>query len=84
MAYQTRFIGIKEFRKNLSKLSKEARKKKTCFIVMSHSVPMMKVTPLTAEEASLEQLTKDIAEARAQYKRGEYYTTEELRKSLGL
>lgn len=80
----TRFIGIKEFRQNMSKLSKEAKKKKICFIVMHHSVPMMKVTPVTEREAALEQLARDVAEARAQHARGEGYTTEEVEALLGL
>ena len=77
----TRFIGIKAFRQNMSKLTKEARKKNICFIVMHHSVPVMKVTPVNEREAGLEQLARDIAEARAQQRR---YTTEEVEKLLGL
>jgi flagellar motility protein MotE (MotC chaperone) len=80
----TKFIGIKEFRRNMAKLSKEARQKNVCFIVMNHSVPVMKVTPVNDREAALEQLAQDIAEARAQYKRGEWHTTDELEKLLGL
>ena len=51
---------------------------------MNHSVPLWKVTPVSEREAGLEQLARDIAEARAQHARGEGYTSEELRKSLGL
>ena len=77
----TKFIGIKEFRQNMSKLSKG---KNVCYIIMNHSVPVMKVTPVSKREAALEQLARDIAEARAQHARGEGYTAEEMEKMLGL
>jgi antitoxin (DNA-binding transcriptional repressor) of toxin-antitoxin stability system len=47
---RTRFIGIKQFRQDLSTLYKEARKKGITFIVMSRSVPVFKVTPMSPEE----------------------------------
>jgi hypothetical protein len=80
----TQFIGIKEFRQNLSRLAKESRRKKTSFIVMHHAVPVLRVTPVSEREAALERLAQDVALAREQWKRGEYYTTAEVEKMLGL
>ena len=44
----------------------------------------MKITPVSDREAALEQLAQDIAEARAQHRRGKGYTTEEVEELLGL
>ena len=80
----TKLVGIKEFRKNLTKFSKEAQTKNVHFIVMRHSVPLMRVSPMSAKELELEQLKADIAEARAQIKRGEFFTLEEVQKEFGI
>lgn len=80
----TKLIGIKEFRRNLTKFSKEAQTKKVCFIVMRHSEPVMKVLPMTRKELELEKLRADIAEARAQARRGEGYSSAEIRSMLGI
>lgn len=85
----TKLIGVKEFRKNMSKLSKGSKRKKVCYIIMNHAVPMWKVEPVENEDDLIDQLlleryAKEIAKAREQHKRGEGFTTEELRKSLGL
>lgn len=80
----TKLIGIKEFRRNLTKFSKEAQTKKVYFIVMRHSEPVMKVMPMTRKELELEKLKADIAEARAQARRGEGYSSAEIRAMLGI
>lgn len=80
----TRLIGIKEFRRNLTKLSREAQTKNVYFIVMRHSVPVMKVMPMTQKDLELDKLRADIAEARAQAKRGEGYSSAEIRTMLGI
>ena len=80
----TKLIGIKQFRQNMTKLWKQGQKQNVRFIVMHHSVPVMKVEPMTEKELLLEKLAADIAEAREQVKRGETYTTEEVRRMLGL
>ncbi len=78
----TKLIGIKQFRRDLTKLTKEARTKNVHFIVMRHSVPQFRVSPMTRKELELEGLKADIAEARAELKRGEGYTCEEILKEL--
>ena len=79
-----KLVGIKEFRRNLTKYSKEARSKNVYFIVMRHSQPIMKVMPVTQKELELEKLRADIAEARAQARRGEGYSSAEIRSLLGI
>lgn len=80
----TKLIGIKKFRQNLTKISKEARTKNMHFIVMRHSVPQFRVMPMTRKELEYEQLKADIAEARAQVRRGEGYSSDEVRAMLGI
>ena len=80
----TKFIGIKKFRKNVTKLWKEARKKNIRYIVMSHSTPILEVMPITEEEITEERLATQIKKARKQFKNGEFYTEEEIFKKYGL
>ncbi len=82
----TKFIGIKEFRQNMSKLSKQ---KKVCFIVMHHSVPMWKVEPLEDEDDLIDELIlrkydKEIRKGLKQVKAGKTLGSEEVRRHLGL
>ena len=77
-------IGIKEFRKNITSIWKEARKKKIKYIVLYHAKPIMEVSPINEDELLLEKLAAEIAEAREQVKRGEVYSDKEVRKILGL
>ena len=80
----TKLIGIKQFRLDLTKVTNEARTKNVHFIVMRHSVPQFRVSPMSRKELELEQLRADIAEARAQIKRGDSYTMEEIKKEFGI
>lgn len=82
----TRLIGIKEFRRNLSKLSKEAHRKNICFVVMHHSVPIFKVEPL-AEDDLIDELIirnheKEIRKGLQQMKRGQTFTPKEVAAML--
>lgn len=81
---KTKLIGIKKFRQNLTKISREAQTKNVHFIVMRHSVPQFRVTPMTRKELEYEQLKADIAEARAQARSGDGYTSDEVRAMLGI
>jgi len=80
----TKLIGIKQFRQNVTNLWKEARTKKIRYIVLFHSKPVFEVNPISEEDILMERLAVDVAKAREQYKRGEYYTEEETFKKLGL
>jgi len=80
----TKLIGIKQFRQNVTNLWKEARTKKIRYIVLFHSKPVFEVNPISEEDIMMERLAADVAKAREQYKKGEYYTHEEMLKKLGL
>ena len=80
----TRFIGIREYRQNLSRLIEEARKKNIHFVVMRHSKIVAHVTPPTKKELALEELAKEIAEAREDFHKGNFYTQKEIEREFGL
>lgn len=80
----TKVIGIKEFRQNITSLWKEARKKNIRYVVMYHSKPIFEVNPFQEEELILENLRRDVKEARAQARRGEVYSHEDMMKEFGI
>ena len=80
----TKLIGLKEFRANITSIWKKARKYNIRFIVMNHSTPIMEVSPIMDADVALEKLAADVKEAREQFKRGEFYTQEEVFKHLGI
>ena len=78
----TKVIGIKEFRKNLTKYGKKTNGKNVRFIVMRHTVPLFEVKPVNEDELTdeliLEKYAKEIEEALEQVKQGKVYTSEEV------
>lgn len=80
----TKLIGIKKFRANITRLWKESKKKNVRYVVLYHSKPIFEVNPINEEELILEQLKKDVAEARKQVKRGKVYTHKQVLKELGI
>lgn len=80
----TQFIGIKEFRSSLSKITRRATKDQIRYVVLNKNKPVLEVSPLTPKDVTLESLAARIARAREDIKAGRVYTTEEVRKRLGL
>ncbi|PIS05020.1 MAG: hypothetical protein COT81_03390 [Candidatus Buchananbacteria bacterium CG10_big_fil_rev_8_21_14_0_10_42_9] len=80
----TKFIGVKEFRQNMAKISNQARKKNQRLIVLRKNQPLFELRPLTDEESLTETLRRDIAQAKKDVNRGNLYTTAEAEKMLGL
>lgn len=80
----TKLIGMKDFRQNLATYTKKAQKAQIRFIILKKNVPVLEVKPIDEKSFALEKLAEEIKEARAQYKRGEYFTQEEVMKKFGL
>lgn len=80
----TQVIGIKEFRKNLTSIWKEAQEQNKRFIVMNHSKPVLEVNPVSDDVLLYEELKKDTETARNQIKKGDTLSHNEVIKSLGL
>ncbi len=76
----TKIIGLKEFRQNLSAYTKQVQSKKMRLIVLNKNIPLIEVKPVEEKEFILENLREEVAEARAQVKRGEVRTLDEIEK----
>ena len=75
-------VSIREFRENLSLYLRAVEVKKIHFVVLRHGVPVGRLIPekkpKKTQKQFREELLKDIQESRAQFKRGEWYTVEEV------
>ena len=80
----TRFVGMKEFRKNLSTYAKNAKKYNIRYIVFRKNVPLLEVHIVDEKEIAQARLAEEIHEAREQVEMGEVYTQEEIMKEFGL
>jgi PHD/YefM family antitoxin component YafN of YafNO toxin-antitoxin module len=80
----TKLIGLKEFRLNLSAYAKEIESGNLRLIVLNKNKPVLEVNPIEIEDFTLEELRKDVARARKDYKKDKYYTIDELKERLGL
>lgn len=77
-------LGLKDFRQNMTKYIKKARKGKVSYLILRKNEPVMEVNMIDPKEYKLKKYKQDIAEARAQAERGETYTLEEVKERLGL
>jgi len=79
-----KFIGMKDFRKNMAKYSRKKKTNNISYIVLRKNIPIMEVTPISDEDLAYMGLKEQIDEAERQVKNGEFYTADEVRESLGL
>lgn len=80
----TKFIGVREFRQNISDLYKTAQKKQFRYIVLNKNKPVFEVRPLSEKDSSLECLLAATREARADFKSGHTHSLESLEQKLGI
>ncbi len=84
---KTQTISVREFRQNLSLYLRATEMKRVHFVVTRHGRPIAKMTPEKPKKTQKQlraELISDLRKAEAQIARGEWYTTEELRRNLGL
>ena len=79
----TKFIGVKEFRQNISDYVKRARKGNERFVVMNRNKPLFEIKPF-AEDEYLDSFVASILEAEADVATGRVISHSELVKKLGL
>ena len=63
----TKLVGMKEFRNNISKYAQKAGKGDTRFVVMRRNIPLFELKPLSEEDgvyAKYVRAKKDLAEGR--------------------
>ena len=80
----TRFVGTKQLRQDMAKITKEAQKKNERIIVMRKNQPIFELRPLSVDDSFIESFRKDIDTARKQAKKGEVYSQDEILRELGL
>ena len=84
MTTKTKFIGMKELRQNMAKISKEAERKNQQLIVMRKNRPIFKLVPLDDEGVYKEAFVRELEEAVQEVKKGSTYTQKEVEEMLGL
>ena len=69
----TKFIGVKEFRQNMSKISKQAKKNNQRLIVLNNNKPIFELRPLNEKEVILENLVAEVQEGLKDMEKGLVY-----------
>ncbi|MEI7741474.1 MAG: hypothetical protein WCJ29_03125 [bacterium] len=80
----TTFIGLKELRQNMAKVSEEAIRKNQRVIVLKKNAPVFELRPLTKEDIALWSFERELIDARSAARNGKTYTTHEVREILAL
>jgi len=80
----TKFIGTKELRQNMAKITKDAQKKNERIIVLRKNKPVFELRPLSDEAALSESFKHEIDSARTQVKKGQVYSQEDILKEFGV
>ena len=80
----TRFVGTKQLRQDMAKITKEAQKNNERIIVMRKNQPIFELRPLSADESFIESFRQDIEMARKQAKKGEVHSQDDILRELGL
>ena len=80
----TKFIGMKELRQNMAKISTHAYKQKERIIVLRKNQPIFELRPLSGTDALIESFRQEIVEAHADVRAGKVYSHSEVKSILGL
>lgn len=73
----TKFIGIKEFRQNISAYVKKAQKRENRFVVMNRNSPLFEIKPFD-EDFEIEDILQDLIQGTKDMKEGRVYTHKEM------
>ena len=77
----TKFIGIKEFRQNISDYATQAQKGKGRFIVMKRNKPLFEIKAFS-DDVDLNTFFADIIQAKKDIKNGDVYSHDDVLKIL--
>ncbi len=80
----TKFVGMKDFRQNMSQYTVQANDKKIKFIVLKKNIPVLEIIPIDEKEYAYIKLSKELEESEKQIKDGKFYTQEEVMTEFGL
>jgi len=80
----TRFVGLKELRSSMSRITQEASRLRQRLIVLKKNRPLFELRPLSADDMALWAFHKEIEDARQSARQGKTYSTKQVRQMLGL
>ncbi|MBD3330334.1 hypothetical protein GF354_02265 [Candidatus Peregrinibacteria bacterium] len=80
----TKFVGMKDFRQNMSKYTQQANKKQVRYIILKKNKPVLEINPIDEKDFAYIKLSKELQESEKQIKEGRFYTQEEVMQEFGL
>lgn len=80
----TQFVGVREFRQNLTQLYQKAQKKNLRYVVLNNNKPVFEVNPIIEKDVTLESLYARISHTRKQVARGKTHSLEAVEREFGL
>ncbi len=80
----TKFVGMKDFRQNMSRYTKEANNQKIKFIVLKKNTPVLEISPIDEKEYAYTKIVKELEESKQQIQNGEFATQEEIMHEFGI
>jgi PHD/YefM family antitoxin component YafN of YafNO toxin-antitoxin module len=81
---KTEFIGLKEFKQNITKYQALTAEGKVRLIVLKKNVPIMEVKMIDPEDYIYLNMKEEIEKSAKQIKNGEFFTHEEVLSMLNL
>lgn len=80
----TKFVGLRELRQDMAKITREASRKRQRVIVLKKNMPLFELRPLSEADMALWTFDRDLQDARSSVKSGRVYSTKQVREMLGL
>lgn len=79
----TKFVGIKDFRKNIADYVECARAGNARFIIMNRNKPLFEIKPF-AEDEYLDSFVASVVKAEAEVVKGKHHSQAEVMSELGI
>ena len=80
----TKFVGMKEFRQNMSQYTAQANNENVRFIILKKNKPVLEINSIDEKEYVYTKLSREIEESERQIKEGKFYTQESVMEEFGL
>lgn len=77
----TKIIGIKDFRANISNYAKKAQKDSARYIIMNRNKPLFELKPFSENE-ELEEIFAEILNAKQDIRKGRIHKQEDILKEF--
>ena len=80
----TKFVGLKELRSSMARITQEAARLHQRLIVLKKNRPLFELRPLSADDMALWTFHRDIESAKKSSRQGKTHSTKQVRRMLGL